>query len=289
MTDPSPLPDQATATLQASAPDAGSAASPAAADPAPAPMAAPGAASFTQTYGLMQPSAATPAAGGAAGAAASAAAAAAAVPDPVIAAILATDSRTVRVRGLAGMLLAPYSLAFLALLIGTGYLATRYGIPALAFNAQAFLNVTQVMAPLFLVSAFVERAVEVILTGVRGDEGDRLAAEVGHAAAAVQAAPSPQTMRQLKELQHMLIQFKSVSRELAFLLSTGLGIAAALCGIRGLAGLLSSSPPQTPSPAFTTLDILLTGIVIGGGADGIHKIVQAVLDFVQSIPSGKGG
>ncbi len=183
------------------------------------------------------------------------------------------------------MLVTPYSLAFLLLLVGAGYLATTYRIGALAFNSQAFLNVTQVLAPLFLVSGFVERAVEVILTGLRGNEADRLAVEIDHATAAAEANPTPQALEQVKALQHVLTAFKSASRGLAFLLSTGLGVGAALCGIRGLAGLLATTPAQTPSPAFTTLDILLTGIVIGGGADGIHKIVQAVLDFVQNIPS----
>ena len=35
--------------------------------------------------------------------------------------------------------------------------------------------------------------------------------------------------------------------------------------------------------AFHTFDILLTGVVIGGGADGIHTIVGAVLDYMDMI------
>ncbi len=205
--------------------------------------------------------------------------------DPVEAAYLAVAPRRIRVHGLVGTLLTPYPLAFLLLLLGAGYLATTSHIGALTFNSQAFLNVAQVLAPLFLVAGFVERAVEVMLTGLRGNESDRLGVEVDHATAYFQVHPTPQAAQQLKALQHLLTAFKSDSRELAFLLSTGLGIGAALCGIRGMAGLLATTPAQTPSPAFTTLDILLTGIVIGGGADGIHKIVQPVLDFVQNIPN----
>ncbi len=193
----------------------------------------------------------------------------------------------IRARGIVAALLAPYPIAFLALVVGTAYLANAYRIGALAFNTQAFLNVAQVFAPLVLVAAFVERATEVVMTGLRGGESDQLEADLDAATAAAQAAPSPESAAAVRALQRRLLAFKSTSREVAFLLASGLGIGAALCGIRGLAGLLAPTQAQPPSPSFNLLDILLTGLVIGGGADGIHKMVQAILGFVQGLPTGK--
>ncbi len=167
-----------------------------------------------------------------------------------------------------------FLITFVAVLVGAALMAVRAPLPALTFNTSAFSNLGQVFAPMLLIATFVERAVEVLLTPLRGDGSDRLQAQLDAAQAAGDAV-------QAAQVQHELTTYKNRSREIAFVLSSALGLVAALCGIRAFAGLLQN--PATANPAFHTFDILLTGVVIGGGADGIHTIVGAVLDYMDMI------
>jgi len=178
-------------------------------------------------------------------------------------------------RVLPGFPLRLFLLTFIAVLLGAGVLAVRAPLPALTFNASAFANLGQVFAPLLLIATFVERAVEVLLTPLRGEGSDRLQARLD----AAQKAGTDAAL--VSQLQQELASYKNRSREFAFILASALGLIAALCGIRGFAGLLQNQ--AAAAPAFHTFDILLTGVVIGGGADGIHTIVGAVLDYMEMI------
>ena len=169
--------------------------------------------------------------------------------------------------------LTGFGLAFLALVAGGAALSFYWAGDALAFNTSAFVNVAQVFAPLLLVATFVERAVEVILTPMRGARADMLQAELD------QASADPARQADAARLASDMLNYKLHTRQQAFLLSSALGVAAALCGVRGMSALLQD--PKAVTPAFRLLDVFMTGVVIGGGADGIHKIVNAILSYVD--------
>jgi hypothetical protein len=168
--------------------------------------------------------------------------------------------------------LTGYALAFVALLIATWLASLQVRAPSLAFNAEAISNVGTVLAPLVLIAAFIERAVEVILTPLRGDVADRKQAEIE----ALRKENQPTDKKEA-----WLTNYKLETRQYAFFLAVTLGIIASLLGFRGLANLLEAAPSVGSPLAF--FDIILTGAVIGGGADGIHKPVKAFTDSMEKV------
>lgn len=180
--------------------------------------------------------------------------------------------------GLAGIELpfglTPFNLALLAMLVGAFVVFRRYDPPALTFDESALQNIGNVFASLFLVAAFIERAIEVILTPIRGDDANRFQALIeAHRAAGEHDAAA--------KIESELAEHRLGSRRRAFLLAVGLGMLAAVLGLRGLEGLLE--PESAPGPGFRFFDIVLTGLVIGGGADGIHKVVKAMTDYMEMV------
>ncbi len=66
---------------------------------------------------------------------------------------------------------------------------------------------------------------------------------------------------------------------IAFLAGGSVGVLVALCGVRLMETMLATG--VTPGAMFKTMDILLTGALLGGGADGIHKVVEVVTKFLE--------
>ena len=74
--------------------------------------------------------------------------------------------------------LTPYTLSFVLLLFATFVVFRNFQAVGVAFKPDAIANVGNVLAPLVLIAAFIERAVEVLLTPVRGDHADRLRSRI---------------------------------------------------------------------------------------------------------------
>lgn len=166
-----------------------------------------------------------------------------------------------------------YPWLFAALIAATYWLSARATAQPLAFTPDALANVGNVLAPLVLVGAFIERAVEVILTPWRGDGADLMKDRVeAHRQAGNTAAAASESIR--------LRGHKSGTRGRAFMLAVGLGLLAALLGFRALGNLVQAAPA---GPMFVFFDVLITGFVLGGGAAGIHKPVQAFTDYMEMV------
>ncbi|HEX7120637.1 MAG TPA: hypothetical protein VF212_17725 [Longimicrobiales bacterium] len=170
--------------------------------------------------------------------------------------------------------LTPYTLVLIGLLVAAYVFFIRVRPEALRFDPNALANLGSVLAPLVVCAAFIERAVEVVLTPLRGEESARLQAKA-------QACRATGDHDEAAEHETRLTEHKLGSRRRAFFLAVALGIAASLLGIRGLESLLADG--AQPGTGFEFFDIVLTGLVIGGGADGIHKIVKAFTDYMEMV------
>jgi hypothetical protein len=161
-------------------------------------------------------------------------------------------------------------------------------MPFATFNVQVVLNV---LGGLFVVALMMERAVEVIISVLRDADAQVLTSAVAATTAALADAKLevPASATKIEALTMLLsAQKKSIddyridTRETTYCISFTLGVALALVGVRGLVGLLA--PGTGPvSGWFKLVDILITGAVIAGGSDGIHKMVKAVLDCFSMI------
>ena len=58
-----------------------------------------------------------------------------------------------------------------------------------------------------------------------------------------------------------------------------------MAGARALAPLLAAQPPAGSPQALvvTMVDVVITAGLIGGGSDGIHKLVSVITDYLDAI------
>lgn len=163
----------------------------------------------------------------------------------------------------------------------------------------AWHQATNLFGVLVVLALMVERAQEVVMTVWRaaGSETQRLAIE--RLKQKLQAAGAPageqgvELARQLAEAEQNLLAYRAHTRVLALYLGLLLGVLISGAGFRLLQGLvLFDVLPNWQGRLYNGLDILLTGAVIAGGSDGVHKLAecyQVVLGRLsgrQVAPSG---
>jgi hypothetical protein len=122
-------------------------------------------------------------------------------------------------------------------------------------------NVAQTLAPLFAVAAFIERAVEIVISTWRDAGAD------------LRGGPN-------------LVEYKRQTKSYAYMLSFGLSLFASAVGVRGLSSLVDPSKLGALSPRqhlwFTGFDVVLTALLLSGGSDGIHQVVTMITGFLDS-------
>jgi hypothetical protein len=136
-------------------------------------------------------------------------------------------------------------------------------------------DLLQRLTPLLVIALFVERALEVFVTAWRAPQQRMM------------KAMRNTTLGKLTPEENAgLIQYKSDTQRVAFVSGIVFGIVVSAIGVRALA--LFISPEEIAGftgwqrPLFTAVDVLVTGAVIGGGADGIHKIVNLFTTFFDT-------
>jgi hypothetical protein len=136
----------------------------------------------------------------------------------------------------------------------------------------------QTLAPLVLMSAIIERGVEVFLTPWRA-EGARLL-DKAVATAKVSGDANAVLIQEERKITH-----KSETQRLAFLMSITGGVVMSALGIRAVEMFVDpevfQALPAVQENVFHMLDVIFTGAMLGGGADGIHKFVNVVVTFME--------
>jgi hypothetical protein len=154
------------------------------------------------------------------------------------------------------------------------------------------------------VALFVERAIEVFITPWREEDARKKSADSALARKVVQAqlqqkppssstgtppVPDEASLSRAETSTAEEVAYRSGTQRIAFVVSLAAGIAISLVGLRALEfflnpedlkALASSRPGQLAW--LHVVDIVLTGAVISGGADGLHKIVTVFTNFADS-------
>jgi hypothetical protein len=155
------------------------------------------------------------------------------------------------------------------------FFARSGGGQPLGFSAKGLENVAQTFAPLFAIAAFIERAVEVVISTWRGPK----ALELTQAVDAAKAAET-ESRKHEEAVQH----YRMETQAYAFAVSLGLSMFASMAGVRAVAALVG--PTQSTSPrqqlGFTILDVTLTSLLLAGGSDGIHQVVTTITQFLAT-------
>jgi len=145
---------------------------------------------------------------------------------------------------------------------------------------------------LLLFSLMIERTVEVFLTIWRGEESNKKEAEVQR----LVSTGMPPTDPTLKTAQNNLLEYKAETLRWALPSGLTLGLVIAAFGVRVLdqfIALPTAGAPDRPSEKqiwwFHVADIVLTGALLAGGADPIHKLMDAFRKFMEASAARASG
>jgi hypothetical protein len=153
------------------------------------------------------------------------------------------------------------------------------------------------MSPLILASAFIERAVEILVSPWRDTEAAKLAGAITAIKNRVVDASDPTAVLQLAkntaDLQvasAALDEYRGQTQRYAFSVNLVLSFCAAAVGVRALFPFLDvagfhKSASVMQQAYFRNYDVLITTALLAGGADGLHSIINSITSFFPK-PSG---
>jgi len=175
-------------------------------------------------------------------------------------------------------------LPLIAVAICVGILLVVYGLfakwPGLSFSIPP-AQLLSVMSPLLLAAAFIERAVEVVVSPWRDADAAVLQTAVDAAKAAI-----PPDAADIERKSEALTRYRGQTQQYAYTASILMGLGAAIVGIRALYPLLADQKfigvPGEQKTAFFVVDVFLSAVLLAGGADGIHSIVTTFTGYFDA-------
>lgn len=139
------------------------------------------------------------------------------------------------------------------------------------------------MTPLLLTATLIERAVEVVITPWRDPDADDKSNKVAAAAAQVEAGVD-NAQATLEARTSDLNEYTGKTRQYAYAIAVALSVLAVTAGVRTLWPLLDTSkvvPPPAQLNFFRWYDMLLTTLLLAGGAAGLHAPINAFTSFFE--------
>jgi H+/Cl- antiporter ClcA len=150
-----------------------------------------------------------------------------------------------------------------------------------SFSAAEFV---QQLTPLVLAALFIERSLEVFLNVWRGGQEAKLERAIEKAKQ--KAAVNQATIVEVHNAEDALSDYRFSTQQIAIPASLILGILLSALGIRGLGALLDLVEFKKLSESQQTwvniADVLLTGALIGGGSDFMHKVITTFTDLMDA-------
>ncbi|MFP5236778.1 MAG: hypothetical protein ACLGSD_12825 [Acidobacteriota bacterium] len=187
-----------------------------------------------------------------------------------------------------GSLIAKYPGVFVLVLtyiFGLLWLLYKSHWNVALFQTINASNIVGFLMPLIVTAAFIERAVEVVISPWRDKEGDRKSSNVQTASKLMDAAPGPDQAVSLQAATDDLNQYTGQTRRYAFALAFAFSVMAVTAGVRVLWPMLDvnalKSVPVDQQNYLRWYDMLLSTLLLAGGAAGIHAPISAVTGFFQ--------
>lgn len=161
---------------------------------------------------------------------------------------------------------------------------------AIPFQKDVLSKIGGLLTLLFFAALLLERALDVFLTlgrAPKSEELDELITKLRNllsanvAAAVDRSAGEAELLAAQKEKREWRAGTRSIAMWLGFIL----GIIVSAVGIRTLGSIIDISMIEDNNAqvfAFGIVDIVLTGGLLAGGSDGIHKISELFRNFFES-------
>lgn len=172
------------------------------------------------------------------------------------------------------------SITFVA---GFVFLQFWSGWNGLTFIKVDATNLVGYLTPLLLTATLIERAVEVVITPWRDPDADDKSNKVAAAAAQVEAGVD-NAQATLEARTSDLNEYTGKTRQYAYAIAVALSVLAVTAGVRTLWPLLDTSkvvPPPAQLNFFRWYDMLLTTLLLAGGAAGLHAPINAFTSFFE--------
>ena len=157
------------------------------------------------------------------------------------------------------------------------------------FKDEFLSNIGNLLALLFFASLLLERAMDVLLTITRAPKSEQLDELINNFKYVLQHKAIPpekeaETSRQLADIQEEKRNWRNGTRTISMWMGLVLGVIIAAVGIRTLGSIIDMGAitNKTQYSAFVLVDVLLTGGLLAGGSDGIHKIAELYRNFFES-------
>lgn len=156
-------------------------------------------------------------------------------------------------------------------------------------------DVVQLLTILLVVALLAERAIEIYVGAWRGPVASQLEATVKTREEAVAgqlaAAPSDGTVlsaarKALEDAKDEQRRYTCATRQHALWIGLALGLLVSGVGLRALETLVDPSGWSVRQlTAFRMIDVVLTGGVIAGGSEGIHRVATVFENFMNFMSS----
>jgi len=138
---------------------------------------------------------------------------------------------------------------------------------------------------IFLISLFVERAIEIFLSAWRSEGADKLDLSIAQATEELKEAKNQQSKKditkKLNDLKKNRMNYSAKSRIQALWIGLIISVLIASVGVRILGTIVDITNMQAIQKSlFTGVDILLTSAVLAGGSDAINKLMKIFNSFM---------
>ncbi|MCG8672560.1 MAG: hypothetical protein MI867_24370 [Pseudomonadales bacterium] len=155
-------------------------------------------------------------------------------------------------------------------------------------------SVASLLALIFVIALFVERAQEVVLTNWRAKGSEELDLKIlglerklKRLETSHESDEDPESLYQELEAARLdKLQYRAQTRVLALRVGVVMGLMVSMAGVRTLGSfvapevLLAFGTVQLA--IFHGVDVIITGGVIAGGSDGVHKMAELYRVFVET-------
>ena len=179
--------------------------------------------------------------------------------------------------------------ALLVFLIIIVVLGSVLSLSTVEFRKDLGATVTGLLLAFITVTVLMERALDVFLTTWRAERSEEMDEQLTALSqqAAKQDEEHPEQLLKLENLRKEKRQYRAKTRIIAMWSSLCIGIIlSGLAGLRTLEHLVTQqSLAQLKDMQlfiFKAFDIFLTGGLIAGGSDGIHKVMEMLRQFFET-------
>ncbi len=198
-------------------------------------------------------------------------------------------SMSERIRSLGVSSVTKYWIFAVVGLLAVIAIGVNFG--ALKLSQEGLTLFGQILGTLLMMSAVLERALDVLLSIPRAEDSEKLRAAVDEQQRIVDEAqkqntPVPQDMiNALEKAKAVRAEFRAKTMRLAMVGGLVVGVVVSAIGFRVLQTLIDTTSldelGRLQRSAFDFVDIVLTGAVLAGGSDGIHKLIEVYRRFTE--------